>query len=216
MTMYALALALTLAAAPPPPALPPAPLPDGPVVLIKTSMGDIKIALLRTQAPKSVENFLKYTRAKSYDGTIFHRVKPDFMIQGGGMTAGLVSRPTRAPVRNEARMTPSNVRGTVAMARTNDPDSATNQFFINVRANHRLDFGIGGAGYAVFAVVTEGMDVVDRIQHVPTMSKGGYDDVPVTPVVIEQVREIALAPTAAPPAAAVAPEPPASPKPQTR
>jgi peptidyl-prolyl cis-trans isomerase A (cyclophilin A) len=110
------------------------------------------------------------------------------MIQGGGMDASLAERPTRKPIRNEGKNGLRNSRGTVAMARTNDPDSATDQFFISVRDNHPLDFGIRGAGYAVFGEVTEGMDVVDKIAGVPTTRRGGHDDVPVTAVVIQKVR----------------------------
>ena len=121
------------------------------------------------------------------------------MIQGGGFTPELEEKPTRPPIRNEARNGLRNSRGTVAMARTNDPDSATSQFFINVRDNHRLDFGIGGAGYAVFGEVIEGMDVVDRIAIVPTTSRGPHQNVPQVAVVIKKAREVkAAAPAAAP------------------
>jgi cyclophilin family peptidyl-prolyl cis-trans isomerase len=135
-----------------------------------------------------VANFVEYVKAGHYDGTIFHRVIADFMIQGGGMDSAMKEKPTRKPIRNEAKNGLRNSRGTVAMARTSDPDSATAQFFISVRDNHRLDFGIGGAGYTVFGEVLEGMDVVDKIAAVPTTSRGGADDVPVKPVVIQKAR----------------------------
>ena len=138
----------------------------------RQALGTIAIALNREKAPISVDNFLKYVKAGHYDGTVFHRVMPGFMIQGGGFTPELEERPTRPPIKNEARNGLRNSRGTVAMARTNDPNSATSQFFINVRDNHRLDFGIGGAGYAVFGEVVEGMDVVDRIAPIPTTTRG--------------------------------------------
>jgi cyclophilin family peptidyl-prolyl cis-trans isomerase len=137
-----------------------------------------------------VDNFLKYVKAGHYTGTVFHRVMPNFMIQGGGMDASLKEKPTRAPIRNEAKNGLRNTRGAIAMARTNDPHSATSQFFINVRDNHALDFGIQGAGYAVFGEVIQGMDVVDRIVAVPTGSKGGHQNVPVTPVVINSARVV--------------------------
>jgi peptidyl-prolyl cis-trans isomerase B (cyclophilin B) len=160
----------------------------GPVVVLETSLGNIKIALRQDKSPISVANFLEYVKAGHYDGTVFHRVIPDFMIQGGGMDASMAERQSRKPIRNEAKNGLRNSRGTVAMARTNDPNSATAQFFISVRDNHRLDYGIGGAGYAVFGEVTEGLEVVDKIAAVPTTRKGHYDDVPVTPVVIKKAR----------------------------
>jgi peptidyl-prolyl cis-trans isomerase A (cyclophilin A) len=159
------------------------------VVTLDTSLGVIKIALDREKAPKTVDNFLKYVESKHYDGSIFHRVIPGFMIQGGGMTADMKEKATRPPVVNEAKNGLRNSRGTIAMARTADPNSATAQFFINVKDNHSLDFGISGAGYAVFGKVLEGMDVVDKIVAVPTSSKGMHQNVPVTPVVIKTARE---------------------------
>src|SRR5262245_19932929 len=126
-----------------------------PSVVVETSMGAITIELNREKAPLTVDNFLKYVRAKHYDGTIFHRVIPGFMIQGGGMDATMKEKPTEAPVRNEAKNGLRNTRGTIAMARLNAPDSATAQFFINVKDNASLDYGINGAGYAVFGRVTE-------------------------------------------------------------
>jgi len=182
-------LLFALAQAPAVATPPPRPAPSGPVVVIETSLGTIRIVLNRAQAPLSVDNFLKYVRARHYDGTIFHRVIPGFMVQGGGFTPDMKEKATRPPVRNEAKNGIRNSRGTVAMARTSDPNSATSQFFVNVRNNHRLDFGIGGAGYAVFGEVVEGMEVVDKIVAVPTTTKGGMVDVPVTPVFLKSARE---------------------------
>jgi peptidyl-prolyl cis-trans isomerase A (cyclophilin A) len=185
-----LMLAQAPADVPAPEATPtPKPLPNGPVVMIDTSMGRIKIGLHKDKAPISVDNFIKYLRSGHYDGTIFHRVIPGFMAQGGGFLPDMTERPTRPPIRNEAKMTPRNLRGTLAMARTNNPDSATSQFFISVKDNPFLDFGIRGAGYAVFAEVLEGMDVVDRIVLVPTTTKGVNENVPDKPVMINCVRE---------------------------
>jgi len=162
-----------------------------PTVVIKTSLGDITVELAADKAPETVKNFLQYVDDKFYDRTIFHRVISSFMIQGGGFDAGLVKKATRAAIANEAKNGLSNARGTIAMARTSDPDSATAQFFINVKDNAALDRsgdGPQGAGYAVFGKVTEGMDVVDKIKAVPTGMKSGMNDVPTTPVVIESVR----------------------------
>jgi peptidyl-prolyl cis-trans isomerase A (cyclophilin A) len=163
-----------------------------PRVLMRTSLGDITIELAPEKAPKSVENFLAYVQAKFYDGTVFHRVIDNFMVQGGGFGADLAQKPTRAPVVNEADNGLSNLRGTVAMARTNDPDSATAQFFINVVDNQRLDHVSKENGftwgYAVFGRVVSGMDVVDRIKATPTGPGGPFPrDVPVTPVVIQSI-----------------------------
>lgn len=161
---------------------------QNPVVVLETSMGSITIELLQEDAPVSVENFLAYANDGFYAGTVFHRVIKGFMIQAGGMTRNLTAKRGRAPIRNEARNGLSNTRGTVAMARTQDIDSATSQFFINTANNSRnLDhrgIGPGEYGYAVFGRVTEGMDVVDKIEAVETQSQGPYDDVPVQPVVI--------------------------------
>ncbi len=166
---------------------------SNPRVLIKTSLGDITLELYPDKAPKSVENFLQYAREGFYDGTVFHRVIENFMIQGGGFTRELVQKRTRAPVHNEANNGLSNLRGTVAMARTSDPHSATAQFFINVVDNKRLDYvsdqnGLTW-GYCVFGKVVEGMDTVDKIKAVPTDAQGPLPrDVPKTPVVIEKVQ----------------------------
>jgi peptidyl-prolyl cis-trans isomerase B (cyclophilin B) len=186
---------------PPPVAPPPAPkaapapkkaAPSGPpVVVMTTNKGTIRIELFPDKAPKTVANFLAYVDDKFYDNTIFHRVIPDFMIQGGGFTADMAEKNTRAPVQNESQGGESNVRGTISMARTNDPNSATAQFFINHANNRMLDYGARGAnqwGYAVFCKVTEGMDVVDAIAVVPTGNNGPYQNVPTDPVVIHSVR----------------------------
>lgn len=157
-------------------------------VKLATSAGDIVIELDAAKAPKSVDNFLKYVKAGHYDGTVFHRVIPGFMIQGGGMTADMKEKSTRAPIPLESRNGLSNVRGSVAMARTGDPNSATSQFFINVNDNDRLDAANArdGNGYAVFGKVISGMDVVEKIRTVPTGSKGPHDDVPVAPITINK------------------------------
>jgi peptidyl-prolyl cis-trans isomerase A (cyclophilin A) len=157
-------------------------------VRVVTSMGDIVIELDAAKAPKTVDNFLQYVKAGHYDGTVFHRVIPGFMIQGGGMTADMKEKTTRAPIPLESKNGLGNARGTVAMARTNDPNSATAQFFINVKDNERLNAANSpdGNGYAVFGKVVSGMDVVDKIRDVPTGSKGPYSDVPTTPVTINK------------------------------
>lgn len=165
-----------------------------PVVLIATSLGDITVELDAAKAPLTVANFLAYVDDGFYDGTIFHRVIKGFMIQGGGLTADMSQKPTRAPVRNEAGNGLRNRRGTIAMARTTAVDSATAQFFINHADNDSLDHRDNsprGFGYAVFGRVTAGMDVVDRIAQVPTGRVGGHDDVPLTPVVIRKVSRLA-------------------------
>jgi cyclophilin family peptidyl-prolyl cis-trans isomerase len=190
----------------------PRPLPNGPVVVIDTSLGKIKIGLRKDRAPISVDNFIKYVRAGHYDGTIFHRVIPDFMVQGGGFEPDMKERTQtlRPPIKNEAANMLRNSRGTIAMARTSAPNSATAQFYISVRDNHSLDYGIGGAGYAVFGEVLEGIDVVDKIVVVPTGTKGLFENVPLTPVVIKTIREVAgtAAPaTPAKPTSAPAPKP---------
>lgn len=160
-------------------------------VQLNTSLGPITLELADKQAPKSVGNFLAYVRAGFYDGTIFHRVIDGFMIQGGGFTTDFQQKPTRASIANEANNGLKNRRGTVAMARTSDPNSATAQFFINVKDNSFLDYRgptPQGWGYAVFGKVVDGMEVVDKIRQTPTGSGGPgsrFSDVPVTPVVIE-------------------------------
>ena len=151
-------------------------------VKLATSMGDIVVELDAEKAPKTVANFVQYVKAGHYSSTIFHRVIDGFMVQGGGMTADMREKTTRPPIPLEAGNGLSNLRGTIAMARTNVPDSATAQFFINVVDNQRLD--ARGGGYAVFGKVVEGMDVVDKIRTVPTGDKGMHQNVPITPVVI--------------------------------
>jgi len=157
-------------------------------VRLSTNMGDIVLQLDAEKAPKTVANFVQYVKSGHYAGTVFHRVIDGFMIQGGGMTADLVQKPTQPPIPLEARNGLTNLRGTVAMARTMVPDSATAQFFINVKDNAMLDAANArdGNGYAVFGRVVEGMDVVDKIKAVPTGSKGGHQNVPVEPVQIKQ------------------------------
>ena len=160
-------------------------------VLMKTSKGDIELTLYPDKAPKTVANFLRYVDEGFYDGTIFHRVIPGFMIQGGGYTPDMQKKTTHAPVVNEANNGLKNDRGAVAMARTSDPHSATSQFFINQKDNHFLDYpGRDGWGYAVFGRVTRGIEVVDAIAHVPTGVRNGMRDVPVEPVVIQSVKRI--------------------------
>ncbi|MCB1578196.1 MAG: peptidyl-prolyl cis-trans isomerase [Xanthomonadales bacterium] len=163
-----------------------------PKVLIKTNMGDITVELNAEKAPKSVENFLQYVKDGFYNGTIFHRVIDNFMIQGGGFTPDLRQKPTRPSIPNEAKNGLSNKRGTIAMARTPDPNSATAQFFINLVDNRNLDYVSDERaetwGYAVFGQVVSGMDVVDKIKAVPTGPKGPFrSDVPTTDVVIEKI-----------------------------
>ncbi len=161
-----------------------------PLVVMDTSMGPVKIELFQDKAPITVKNFLAYVDSKHYDGTIFHRVIPTFMIQGGGMLPDMQEKRSAPPIRNESFNGLSNTRGTLAMARTNDPDSATAQFFINVENNKMLDRSANNAGYAVFGKVTEGMDVVDKIRGVKTGNRGGHEDVPVEPVFIKSIRRV--------------------------
>ena len=162
-----------------------------PVVVMQTSMGDITIELFQDQAPISVENFLQYASDGYYEGTVFHRVIQQFMIQGGGMTADLSPKQTRAPIKNEATNGVTNARGTLAMARTNVVDSATSQFFINTVDNARSLDNTGtdarSYGYAVFGRVTAGMDVVDKIAAVAIGNQGPHQNVPVEPVTITGV-----------------------------
>jgi peptidyl-prolyl cis-trans isomerase A (cyclophilin A) len=157
------------------------------LVEMKTSMGNIEIELFNDKAPISAKNFEDYAKANFYNGTIFHRVIPGFMIQGGGMDANMVEKQTKAPIQNESSNGLKNSRGTLAMARTNNPNSATSQFFINVADNDFLNKGAMNAGYAVFGKVTKGMDVVDKIVKVPTGSYGMHQDVPKQPVKILSV-----------------------------
>jgi peptidyl-prolyl cis-trans isomerase B (cyclophilin B) len=159
------------------------------MVTLTTNFGDIKLELFADKAPKTVENFLKYVNEGFYDGLIFHRVIGDFMIQGGGYTADMDEKDTHAPIENEANNGVSNATGTIAMARTNDPHSASSQFFINVKDNDFLDFrseSVSGWGYCAFGKVVEGMDVIEKIKAVDTGNYGMHQDVPVESVVIEK------------------------------
>jgi len=162
------------------------PLPN-PQVVIKTSEGDITLRLFRDKAPLTVDNFLAYVDAGFYNGTIFHRVIPNFMIQGGGMLPDMTEKPTNDPVKNESKNRLHNTRGTIAMARTNDPDSATAQFFINQRNNLQLDWSPGGDGYTVFGEVILGMGIVDFIATAPTGTVAMFSDVPLQPVIINEI-----------------------------
>ena len=157
------------------------------MITITTSHGDIVIELFEETAPISCENFRQYVNDGFFDESIFHRVIPNFMIQGGGFTSDMSQKETRAPIKNEADNGEKNVRGTLAMARTQVVDSATAQFFINLQDNAFLDHGDRDFGYAVFGKVTEGMDVVDAIAAVPTGNHGGHADVPLEPVVMTKV-----------------------------
>ena len=166
-----------------------------PVVKMSTSLGDIDIEMLPEDAPITVENFLAYVDAGHFDGLVFHRVIPNFVIQGGGFTPDMQQRDTRAPIKNEADNGLKNLRGTLSMARTNVVDSATSQFFVNLVDNAFLDHSAKtdqGWGYAVFARVIDGMDVVDEIAAVKTGNVGPYGDVPVEPVVIEKAERVAI------------------------
>jgi cyclophilin family peptidyl-prolyl cis-trans isomerase len=157
------------------------------MITIKTNHGDIKVDLFDDKAPITCENFRQYIADGFFNDTIFHRVIPNFMIQGGGMEADMSQKSTRAPIKNEADNGVSNRRGTLAMARTGDINSATAQFFINLRDNDFLDHGTRDFGYAVFGEVVDGMHVVDKIAAVPTGNKAGHQDVPVETVTIVEV-----------------------------
>jgi len=158
------------------------------VITISTNCGDIVVELFDQSAPITCENFRQYIADGFFDGTIFHRIIPNFMIQGGGFDADMSQKDTRDPIRNEADNGQKNLRGTLAMARTQVVDSATAQFFINLRDNNFLNHGGRDFGYTVFGKVTAGMDIVDAIANVPTSNHAGHSDVPVEPVVIESVR----------------------------
>jgi peptidyl-prolyl cis-trans isomerase A (cyclophilin A) len=179
-----LLLLQTQTAAPPPASA------TNPQVVVDTSLGSFTIELFQDKAPVSVENFLQYVREGFYTGTIFHRVVAGYVVQGGGYTADLNEKPTRPPIQNEATNGLSNLRGTVAMARTRLVRSGTSQFFVNVVDNRRLDhtgYAPDDFGYAVFGRVIEGMDVVDRISKVPTTIKDGMENVPIDPVLIKGI-----------------------------
>lgn len=163
-----------------------------PLVEIETSEGTFTLRLFQDKAPVTVDNFLTYVDAGFYNGTIFHRIIPDFMIQGGGMLPDMTEKETRDPIVNESRNRLHNMRGTIAMARTDSPDSATAQWFINLRNNMRLDWAPGRDGYTVFGEVIEGMSTVDYIATAPTANKDQHQNVPVTPILIIEVRRISL------------------------
>jgi peptidyl-prolyl cis-trans isomerase A (cyclophilin A) len=160
------------------------------MILFETSLGDFKIEFFEKEAPISVANFQKYIDEKFFDGTIFHRIVPGFVIQGGGFTEDMVQKKTNPTIKNEADNGLKNDRGSLSMARTNDINSATSQFFVNLKDNEFLDHSRGNFGYAVFARVTEGMDVIDKIAAVETGRRKGMDDVPVEPVIMKSVRKI--------------------------
>jgi peptidyl-prolyl cis-trans isomerase B (cyclophilin B) len=159
-------------------------------IIMKTNFGEIKLELDDEKAPLSVENFINYVKTEHFNGSVFHRVIPGFMIQGGGMTQDMKEKKTNSPVENEAKNGLKNTRGSIAMARTNSPHSATAQFFINLSDNAFLNNEGAQWGYAVFGKVTEGMDVVDSIAKVKTGTQGHHDDVPVSPVIIESVTTV--------------------------
>lgn len=162
--------------------------PGAPLVLMETTAGDLRIELYPQEAPETVENFLRYVEDGHYDGTIFHRVVRGFVIQGGGFTSEMEEKDTRDPISNEAENGLRNLRGTLSMARTMDPHSATSQFFVNTKDNAALDHTdptMQGWGYAVFGKVISGMDAVDRIEASPVVSRAGHNDVPATPIVVE-------------------------------
>jgi peptidyl-prolyl cis-trans isomerase B (cyclophilin B) len=163
------------------------------LVHMRTNYGTIVLELDEQRAPKTVENFVAYVNEGFYDGTLFHRVIDNFVIQGGGFGPGMTQKKTRAPIENEAKNGLRNARGSIAMARTSDPDSATSQFFINLGDNDFLNYTAPtpqGSGYCVFGKVIEGMDVIDRIKGVPTGSKLGHKDVPLGDVIIEKVHTL--------------------------
>lgn len=167
----------------------PSPAPANPRVALETTKGRIVIELHADKAPKTVKNFLDYVKSGHYNGTIFHRVVPDFVVQGGGFTADMTEKNTREPIQNEADNRLLNQRGSVAMARTGDPHSARAQFFVNLKNNGSLNHSgktAQGWGYTVFGQVVEGMDVVDAIAQVPTTNKGPYQGVPTQPVIVQK------------------------------
>lgn len=161
------------------------------MIRFETTLGDFTIELFEKEAPLTAVNFLKYVDGGYFDGTIFHRVVPGFVIQGGGFTEDMAQKQTQAPIKNEADNGLKNERGTLSMARTSDVDSATSQFFVNLKNNEFLDHRRGNFGYAVFARVTEGMEVIDEIAAVETGRRRGHDDVPVEAVIMKSVRRIA-------------------------
>jgi peptidyl-prolyl cis-trans isomerase A (cyclophilin A) len=160
------------------------------MIRFETTLGDFTVEMLEKEAPISVANFLAYVDEGFLDGTIFHRIVPGFVIQGGGFTEDMTQKRNKAPIKNEADNGLKNLRGTLSMARTNDINSATSQFFVNLKDNDFLDHSRANFGYAVFAKVTEGMDVVDKIAAVETGRKRGFDDVPVEAVIMKSVKRI--------------------------
>ena len=158
------------------------------MIRFETTLGDFTVELLEKDAPLSVANFLRYIEDEFFDGTIFHRIVPGFVIQGGGFTEDMTQKKTQPPVKNEADNGLKNERGTLSMARTNDINSATSQFFVNLKDNDFLDHSRGNFGYAVIARVTDGMDVIDKIAAVETGRRRGFDDVPVEAVIMKSVR----------------------------
>jgi peptidyl-prolyl cis-trans isomerase A (cyclophilin A) len=160
------------------------------MIRFETSLGDFTIEFFEKEAPLSVANFKTYIDDGYFDGTIFHRIVPGFVIQGGGFTEDMTQKKTKAPVKNEADNGLKNKRGTLSMARTNDINSATSQFFVNLKDNDFLDHSRGNFGYAVFAKITDGMDVIDKIAAVATGRKKGFDDVPLETVTMTSVRPL--------------------------
>jgi cyclophilin family peptidyl-prolyl cis-trans isomerase len=160
------------------------------MIRFETTLGDFTVELFEKDAPISVANFLQYIDDGFLNGTIFHRIVPGFVIQGGGFTEDMSQKKTKAPIKNEADNGRKNLRGTLSMARTNDINSATSQFFVNLKDNDFLDHSRGNFGYAVFAKVTDGMDVVDKIAAVETARKKGFDDVPVEAVIMKSVKRM--------------------------
>src|ERR1700736_6081478 len=161
------------------------------MIRFETTLGDFTVELLEKEAPESVANFARYIDEGFFDGTIFHRIVPGFVIQGGGFTEDMTQKKTKPPIKNEADNGLRNQRGTLSMARTNDVNSATSQFFVNLKDNVALDRHGGNFGYAVFGRVTAGLEVVDKIAAVKTGRRGHHDDVPVEPVLLESVTRIA-------------------------
>jgi len=163
------------------------------MIKFETSHGPFTVELFPKEAPATVENFLRYVDERFFDGTVFHRIVPGFVLQGGGLTADFRSKQTRAPIKNEAKNGLKNTRGTLSMARTSEINSATSQFFVNLSDNEFLDHGPRDYGYAVFGRVTEGMDVIDKIARVSTGKRSGYQDAPLEDVVIVSARRVAAA-----------------------
>ena len=160
------------------------------MIRFETTLGNFTIELYEDKAPVSAENFLRYVDEAFFDGTVFHRIVPGFVIQGGGFTEDMSQKKNHPPIKNEADNGVKNTRGTLSMARTNDINSATSQFFVNLKDNDFLDHTRGNFGYAVFGKVTEGMDVIDKIAAVKTGRRRGFEDVPLDPVIMTSVRRV--------------------------